>query len=102
MEAGSVITSYSIHYTKLYDDALLFVGAKKFFGIRDADNFKYVDRAHCENSKYIMAKQGPFLFNLNHDTNESYDVSNKFPERRETLSKKLAEMQEFADKNPRA
>jgi len=80
---------------------LFFVGAKKFFGIRDADNFKYFDRAHSENSKYMISKQGPFLFNLNHDTNESYDVSNKFPEKREMLSKRLADMQEFADNNPR-
>ena len=34
MKTGSVITSYSIHYTKLYDAATLFLGgwAGPFFG----------------------------------------------------------------------
>ena len=101
IDGKSILSLLKGETKKTPHDELLFVGAKKFFGIRDSDNFKYVDRARSENSKYMINKQGPFLFNLNHDTNESYDVSNRFSEKRDKLRLKLDQMQEFADKNPR-
>ncbi len=82
-------------------EELLFVGPKKYFAIRDNENFKFFDKAKCENSKYGMMKQGPYLFNLNIDQNESYDVTNLYPEKRHHLEHRLEQLQSEYELNPR-
>lgn len=82
-------------------DELLFVGPKKYFAIRDRDNFKYFMRSKGENSKYTGIKQGPFLFDLTHDKNESYDVTNLYPKKRKILEQRLEQLQSEYESNPR-
>jgi arylsulfatase A-like enzyme len=81
--------------------ALYFIYTNKPTGIRSDSNFKYFERHKSENAKYWISPQGPFLFNLNHDTNESYDVQNIYPELAEVLAKQLADKQEAMKNNPR-
>lgn len=101
IDGKSILTLLKGETDKTPHIELLFVGPTTFFGIRDADNFKYVDRNRSENAKYSTVKQGPFLINLNHDKNESYDVSKLFPEKRKQLEDALSYIQKEADDNPR-
>lgn len=82
--------------TETPHESLYFIGGKKLMGWRAKDSFKYFDKAKSENTHYSIASQGPFLFNLNHDQNESYNVSQHFPEKeaamREALEAKRLEM----------
>ncbi len=82
-------------------DALYFIYTNTPLGIRSSDNFKYFDRHKSENSKYWMAKQGPFLFNLSQDQNESYDVSTHFPDKAADLQELLHKKQLEMEENPR-
>ena len=82
-------------------DELCFICFEKLFGIRDRDNFKYTIRHKHDTQRYTMLKQGPFLFDLNHDQNESYDVSAHYPEKKEEMRKRLEEIQNEFDANPR-
>lgn len=101
IDGRSILPLLTGQTDKTPHEALLFVGPKKYFAIRDSDNFKFFDKVKCENSKYAMMKQGPFLFNLNHDVNESYDVSNIYPEKKKYLKGRLEQLQADADLNPR-
>ena len=80
---------------------LYFIYTNKPMGIHSSDNFKYFEQHKSENAKYWMAKQGPFLFNLNQDTNESYDVQNLYPKIAEELSQRLEKKQQSMEQNPR-
>ncbi len=80
---------------------LYFVKGKKIMGVRTRDNFKYIDRHRCDNSAYWVAKQGPFLFDLNHDPNESYDTHTHFPDKAEALKGMLESKREEMESNPR-
>ena len=64
-------------------------------------NFKYIDQHRSENTSYWMAKQGPFLFDMNYDQNESYDVSAHFAEKMKELEKNLLTKREQMERNPR-
>ena len=64
MDGKSILSLLTGETDKTPHTELLFVGPTTFFGIRDCENFKYVDRSRCENAKYSTLKQGPFLFNL--------------------------------------
>jgi hypothetical protein len=70
-------------------------------GLRTRDNFKYVDRYSSENSTYKKAKQGPFLFDLNHDFNESYNAETHYPEKMDVLRERLESKREVMKRNPR-
>jgi arylsulfatase A-like enzyme len=80
---------------------LYFISGKKLMGFRAKDNFKYVDKHKCENSFYGMITQGPFLFDLSHDQNESYNVSMHFPEKDASMRQKLAAKRQAMKTNPR-
>ncbi len=82
-------------------EALYFIYTNKPMGIRSPDNYKYFERHKSENGKYWMAKQGPFLFDLNNDQNESYDVQNLYPDIAQKLAEKLQEEQHQMETNPR-
>jgi uncharacterized sulfatase len=84
----------------LHDD-LYFVKGKKIMGVRTKDNFKYIDRHNSENGSYWMAKQGPFLFDLENDLNESYDTHAHFPEKAEYLRDLLEAKRKEMEINPR-
>lgn len=80
---------------------LYFIKGKKVMGVRARDNYKYIDRHRSENGAYWMAKQGPFLFNLDHDPNESYNAQSHFPERADQLRERLMAAREDMEQNPR-
>jgi arylsulfatase A-like enzyme len=82
-------------------DELCFISFKTLFGIRDKDNFKYTIRHKHDTQRYTMLKQGPFLFDLNNDQNESYDMSDHYPEKKEVMRKKLEEIKHEFETNPR-
>ena len=82
-------------------DAFYFIKGKKIMGVRTKDNFKYIDRHACENGSYWMAKQGPFLFDLNYDPTESYNASAHFPKKEAALREKLESKRQEMQDNPR-
>ncbi len=77
-------------------ERLLMVKGKQLLGVRSRDNFKYFRKHRSDNSAYAVMKHGPFLFDLDNDPNESYNVSAHFPEReaqlRSDLDSAIAEM----------
>jgi hypothetical protein len=46
-------------------------------------------------------EQGPFLFNLENDPNESYDVTPLFPKKAEELNAEMEKVNEDFASNPR-
>ncbi len=82
-------------------EELYFVGMKKVMGLRSRDNFKYYDKHRSENSTYWVAKQGPFLFDLNCDQNESYNVMTHFPEKGANMGEMLEARRAQMASNPR-
>ena len=44
------------------------------------NNFKYIERAPSEMGHYWNLQQGPFLYNMDTDPEEAYDVSAHYPE----------------------
>ena len=48
-----------------------------------------------------MMKHSPFLFDMNHDQDESYNVATHFPEKEEELREKLKNKREVMENNPR-
>ncbi|WP_420630310.1 sulfatase [Candidatus Leptofilum sp.] len=88
-------TSETIH------DDFYFIKGKKVMGVRTKDNFKYIDRHRCENGSYWIAKQGPFLFDLNFDPTESYNARDHFPEKFEAMQEMLEGKREEMESNPR-
>lgn len=88
-------------------DELLFINFDFFhksdpvFAVRTRDHFKYTIRHKHDTQKYTMNKQGPFLFDLSRDQNESYDVSAHFPEKAERLRRILEEKSAAFKANPR-
>jgi len=101
IDGRSILPLLTGENTQTPHENLLFVGPQNIFGMRDAENFKYVIKEKCENSKYKYVRQGPFLFNLNLDRNESYDVSAHAPQKRNEMAGLLEKKQLEADKNPR-
>ena len=80
---------------------LFFVRGGDFVGVLGPDNLKYVDRHRSENSAYWPARHGPFVFDLNLDPNESYDVSSRFSGRRAALAGALRTMNRGNVEDPR-
>lgn len=54
-------------------------------------NFKYLERSYSENGTYWMLQQGPFLYNLDTDPEEAYDVTTHFPQQAEKMREKIAD-----------
>ncbi len=45
-----------------------------------AGDFKYMERTSSDNGTYWMMQQGPYLYNLETDPEEAYNVSDLYPE----------------------
>jgi arylsulfatase A len=71
------------------------------FGVRTRDNFKYYKAANSENALYGAMRIHSFLFDLNHDVDESYDVKTVYPEKYRELKAYLDNFNESIKKNPR-
>ncbi|MBR3129896.1 MAG: sulfatase-like hydrolase/transferase [Clostridia bacterium] len=64
-------------------------------------SFKYLERSYSENGTYWMLQQGPFLYNLETDPEESYDVTTHYPEKAEELAQKIKAFKESLKDNIR-
>jgi arylsulfatase A len=71
------------------------------FGVRSCDNFKYYKATNSENATYKMMKIHSFLFDLNNDVDESYDVKSLYPLKYAELKVHLDEFNRSIIKNPR-
>ena len=60
-------------------DALYFYDTRALVAVRH-ENYKYHRRFRTENAGYFPLKQGPFLFDLQTDPNESYSLVESRPE----------------------
>jgi arylsulfatase A-like enzyme len=89
------------------DDKLYFIRSHsekrigKALAVRSRDKFKYMGKAMSDNAAYITMEQGPFLFNLENDPNESYDVTPLFPKKAEELNAEMEKVNEDFASNPR-
>lgn len=70
-------------------DALYYYKGKRLLGVR-CGNWKYLRRHMTDNGGYASLSQGPFLFNLELDPDESYSLIESEPE----IAAKLVEMME--------
>jgi uncharacterized sulfatase len=68
-------------------DALYYYKGRRLLGVRHG-NWKYLRRHMTDNGGYASLSQGPFLFNLQSDPNESYNLMESEPE----IAERLAEM----------
>ena len=65
-------------------DTLYYYKGRGLMGIRHGD-WKYLRRHMTDNGGYASLRQGPFLFNLKLDPNESYSLIESEPEIAEML-----------------
>lgn len=70
-------------------DELLFVKNRQPLGIRSGDGYKYFRRMRSENGAYVGSRQGPYLFHIDSDEGEAYDVSAHEPDRAAFLAARL-------------
>jgi uncharacterized sulfatase len=70
-------------------DTLFFFKGKKLVGVRH-HNWKYLRRHMTDNGGYTTLSQGPFLFNLELDQNESYSLVESEPLMAAQLNEMLA------------
>jgi uncharacterized sulfatase len=82
-------------------EALYFIRGAEIFGARAKDNFKYMKKDRSDNSFYTALKHGPFLFDLNHDPNESYNAAAHFPQKEKQMRETLEAKQREMKANPR-
>jgi uncharacterized sulfatase len=73
-------------------DRLYYFSGKKLVGVRYR-NWKYMRRHMTDNGGYVTLSQGPFLFDLERDPNESYSLIESEP----VMAKKLEDMLERFD-----
>jgi uncharacterized sulfatase len=71
-----------------HHDMLYFYKGKNLIGIRE-HHWKYLRRHMTDNGGYASLLQGPFLFNLDTDPNESYNMIEAEPEIAARLSQRL-------------
>jgi len=64
-------------------------------------NWKYVRRSLMDISTYWPLKQGPFLFDLETDPNESYDLKDTYPEQAAKLAAMLNDFEAAMQENLR-
>ena len=69
--------------------------------VRDRQDMKYIIPTYLDNPAFAHAKHGPYLFDLVHDQNESYDVKTKYPKKAEELKQELDRKQQQLTENPR-
>lgn len=80
---------------------MYYINFSDVFGVRGRDNFKYLAPTKLDNPMYAREKHGPYLFDIDHDVNESYDVSTHYPEINTRLKKVLDDKAKELDENPR-
>ncbi|OGO32637.1 MAG: hypothetical protein A2Z16_04760 [Chloroflexi bacterium RBG_16_54_18] len=69
-------------------DALFFYNTRTLVGVRQ-EQWKYYRRYITDNSAFWPLRQGPFLFDLGIDPNESYSLVESQPERASALAARL-------------
>ena len=71
------------------------------YAARSRDNFKYLKGTNSENAVYKETIVHPFLFDLNNDIDESYDVKMLYHEKYKELKDYLDNFNESFNQNPR-
>jgi uncharacterized sulfatase len=69
-------------------ETLYYYKGRRLLGVRHRD-WKYLRRHMTDNGGYASLSQGPFLFNLRSDPNESYSLIESEPEVAERLAKMM-------------
>jgi arylsulfatase A len=85
--------------SSLHDTLYYYKGAR-LVGIRH-NQWKYLRRHMTDNGGYAGLSQGPFLFNLSTDPNESYNLIETEPEVTATLVEMLEDWEAAMDRNVR-
>ena len=65
------------------------------------NNFKYIERAPSEMGHYWNLQQGPFLYNMDTDPEEAYDVSAHYPEIAADMAQGLEQFKQSLQENIR-
>ncbi len=81
-------------------ETLYYWKGRNLYAVRHR-NWKYYRRHMTENSGYMTLSQGPFLFNMETDPNESYSLIESEPEITQQLAAKLAEFDAEVEVNIR-
>jgi hypothetical protein len=92
-------TDHSPHDYLIYIDS--YVAESQGFGVRSKDNFKYYKATNSENSTYKNMRIHSFLFDLNYDIDESYDVKSLYPKKYNELKAYLDCFNNSINQNPR-
>ena len=92
-------TDVSPHAYLVYINSM--ISEDQGFAVRSRDQFKYFSSAHSENSTYRGMKIHSFLFDLNHDREEAYDVKTLYPEKYEEMKEYLKGFNVSIKENPR-
>jgi len=71
------------------------------YAVRSRDGFKYFKATNSENATYKEMIVHSFLFDLNNDIDESYDVKMLYPEKYEEMKDYLDNFNKSFNKNPR-
>lgn len=82
-----------------HDDVFFFKG-NRLFGVRRG-NWKYLRRHMTDNGGYASLSQGPFLFNLEVDPQESYNLMDTYPDIARNLARCLDEFDARLEANIR-
>ncbi len=91
----------SPHDILFHVNSLVPAHARQGYAARSRDHFKYVQAAGSENATYRNMQIHPFLFDLNCDRDESYDVRRLYPEKAEELRLRLDAFNDAILANPR-
>lgn len=65
------------------------------------DGYKYMEKTSSDNGSYWMLKQGPYLFDLELDPDEAYDVSMLYPELAQDMKTSLDNFKVSLEENLR-
>jgi arylsulfatase A-like enzyme len=84
----------SLHERFFYYDGPILVAVRY-------QNWKYQRRHMSDNGGYPLFSQGPFLFDLEKDPNESYDLIDTYPKVAQKLAEMLAEWEAEMNSNLR-
>lgn len=84
----------SLHKRFFYYDGPILVAVR-------SQNWKYLRRHMSDNGGYPLFSQGPFLFDLEKDPSESYNLISAYPEVSQRLAKMLDQWEAEIDSNVR-
>ena len=80
---------------------MYYINKCQVYAVRDRQDMKYIIPTCLDNPSFAHTKHGPYLFDLKHDQNESYDVKMRYPQKAEELMQELDRKQQALTKNPR-